>query len=114
MVADLFVEDALVARCRQATTAELLLAVDQVQTEVGARRIYYAEALGRSRRMVTRATERRIEQLRGTEAAGKVVEIVAHGIAVETESLAPRRAIVAGVGHGKMRNVSLHTLLGDK
>lgn len=87
---------------RQQPLAHVLLAIESVRTQQGAVNIYGAESEGLRRPSVLRAAERRLEQLRGTEAPGSRTQLVVAGAAVETASLnSDRPRIVAAVGRGR-------------
>lgn len=101
-MSEAFIPDELVTRLRVASSGTALMAVEAVKTAGGAQRVYYAERLGHNRRVVTRAAERRIAQLRQEMPDGQVTRLVAEGRAVETASL-PR--VVAGVGSGIVRRL---------
>lgn len=55
------------------------LALEHVETEAGALRIYRAEARGRRRLTLLITAERRIQQLRGQEAPGLRTQLMVTG-----------------------------------
>lgn len=82
---------------RHAPAILVRLALAHVKTVEGARRIYYAEVIGRNRLEVLRMTDRRIAELQGQEKRSTKPIIAVKGEAIEK----PTPRIVEAVGKAR-------------